>query len=381
MTPVSLAYFILGLSALFWPLATLFFKRRVLGGQWLIMTALLLIGLSIIIYSTFFNTFLAGEYILVIFYMLLSLTVPPMTQMSVTALTRTQGVSRMARLLILPALSLALLMALSVAIGGADMYRLWILRGTDAIAWMFMPNSWRYNLIVAVHFYLYWIVLVVEVAFVAVYTIVSIRHFQRQVGEYHAADAINRRRSMLFYSSIAVNCIAIIISYIIFPFNRPRPLLPVIIFCVVEGAAMLLMGGLSFRIRYSAESLNLDIARTSSSSTRHNLDTLGHRLTAFIEKGNFRDPDISVFSLATQFHVSQDQVVDALYHIHGAHFSDYIDSLRVDHASSLLATASQDDPLLLDRVAHQCGYRDAAALKTAWQRVLHTPLDQSALLD
>ena len=124
MTPIALSYFILGLSALYWPIVTMFFKRTVLGGQWLMMTALTLVGLSIITYSTFFNNFLSGEYLLVILFMLLSLSVPPMTQMSITALTRMQGVSRMARMLVLPSLILGSLMAISVAIGGADMYRI-----------------------------------------------------------------------------------------------------------------------------------------------------------------------------------------------------------------------------------------------------------------
>lgn len=381
MTPISLAYFILGLSALYWPLATLFFKRRVLGGQWLMMTALLLIGLSIILYSTFFNTFLSGEYLLVILYMLLSLSVPPMTQMSVTALTRTQGVSRMARMLILPSLIIGLLMGLSVAIGGADMYRLWIQRGTDMQAWLFFDNSLKYNVIVAVHFYLYWVVLVGEVVFVAVYTIVSIRRFQRQVGEYYSAEGINRRRAMLFYISIAVNCIAIILSYIIYPFNRPRPLWAVEVFCAVEGVAMLIMGGLSYNIRYSAELLSHDINRTSLTS-RHDIVALGRQLTQFIEEGNnYRDPDISVFALATHFHVSQDEVVDALYRLHGSHFSDYIDSLRIEYAADLLASSDHSHSHYLDHIAHQCGYLDTDAFRTAWLHVMHTPLGHSDLFD
>ena len=47
MTPIALIYFILGLSALYWPFVTLFFKRRVLGAQWLIMSALMAMGLSV----------------------------------------------------------------------------------------------------------------------------------------------------------------------------------------------------------------------------------------------------------------------------------------------------------------------------------------------
>ena len=73
MTPISLIYFLLGLSSLYWPFVTLLFKRRVLGAQWLIMAALLAMSLSVIIYSTFFNTFLKGEFLLVIIFMVLSM--------------------------------------------------------------------------------------------------------------------------------------------------------------------------------------------------------------------------------------------------------------------------------------------------------------------
>ena len=375
MTPIALSYFLLGLSALYWPLATLLFKRTVLGGQWLMMTSLLLIGLSIIIYSTFFNSFLSGEYLLVILFMLLSLTAPPMTQMSITALTRTQGVSRMARLLILPSLVIGILMAASVAIGGADMYRLWIQRGLDAMAWHFYPGSWRYNLIVSVHFYLYWVVLVGEVVFVAVYSVVSIRRFLNQVGEFYSHEGINRRHAMLIYVFIAANCIAVILSYIIFPFNRPRPLWAVEVFCVVQGLLMFMTGKVSYNIKYSAEKLKSDLDRASL-PMRHDLNALGRKLSQYIEEGAYRDPDISVFSLAKQFRVSPDQVVDALYRIQGCHFSDYIDSLRVEYAAGLLASASADEPCSLEHIAHQSGYLNVEALRRAYLAVTYTSLPE-----
>ena len=89
MTPISLIYFLLGLSSLYWPFVTLLFKRRVFGAQWLIMAALLAMSLSVIIYSTFFNTFLKGEFLLVIIFMVLSMFTPPLILAAVTTLTET----------------------------------------------------------------------------------------------------------------------------------------------------------------------------------------------------------------------------------------------------------------------------------------------------
>ena len=134
MTPVALTYLILGLVTLFWPVATVLFKRRVLDAQWLSMTALLTMSLSVIIYSTFFNTFLKGEYLLVCIFMVLSMLTPALIQAFVTLLTNPRGLPIRARILILPAVIVTLLMGLSVVIGGADMYRLWIQRGAEGIA-------------------------------------------------------------------------------------------------------------------------------------------------------------------------------------------------------------------------------------------------------
>ena len=66
MTPFAIIYLSLGLVTLFWPLATLLFKRNVLGAQWLLMIALTVMSFSVIVYSTFFNNFLKGEFLLVI---------------------------------------------------------------------------------------------------------------------------------------------------------------------------------------------------------------------------------------------------------------------------------------------------------------------------
>ena len=190
MTPVALTYLILGLATLFWPVATVLFKRRVLAAQWLSMPALLSMSLSVIIYSTFFNTFLKGEYLLVCIFMVLSMITPALIQAFVTLLTNPRGLPIRARILILPAVIVTILMGLSVVIGGADMYRLWIQRGAEGIANRFFANSWRYNLIVAIHYYLYWFVIIAEVTYVAYYCIRHVTRFNRQLGEYYTVDRV-----------------------------------------------------------------------------------------------------------------------------------------------------------------------------------------------
>ena len=379
MTPISIAYFVLGLVALFWPAATLLFKRHVLGAQWLMMTALALVGLSCIIYSTFFNTFLMGEYILVVLYMLLTMAAAPMTQMAVTSLTRPQGVSRTARTLILPMLAVGVMMAASIVIGGADMYRLWIMRGTEKIAYVFYHGSWRYNLIVAVHFYLYWAVLVAEVLFVAIYTVRAISRFHKVLDEYYTSETVRRPDTMLFYIAVSINCIAIVLSYIIYPFNRPRPLWAVVVFCVVQGVAMFVMGYLSYRTSYGAERMRTKMTRRRMVGS-NDTAKFAHELSQYVEKeGHYLDPDISVFLLAEHFHCSQDDVVDAVHKVHGTRFSDYIDGLRFEQATAILLAEPSFDPEdeeQMSRLAHRCGFLGVDALQNSFQREAHVSIAQ-----
>lgn len=372
MTPISIAYFVLGLVALFWPLVTLFFKRRVLDAQWLMVAALAMVGISIIIYSTFFNSFLKGEYMLVLLYMFLSLIAVPMTQVAVTSLTRPQGVSRVSRLLAIPSFAVIVAMFLSIFIGTPEMYRLWIERGADGIAGRFFDGSWRYNLIVVVHYYLYWFVIVGELLFLTVYSVVAIHRFRHVLDEYFTEEFADRRTLSLSYVAIAVNCLAIVLSYIVYPFNRPRPLWVVVVFCVVEAAAMFAMGWLVYHISHSAESMRHANVRTGFGNRP--VPALAREVAAYVERDrHFLDPDISVFLLADRLRMSQDDVVDAVHHLHGTTFSVYIDSLRIEYAASLLAAVRRtvfDDPEAMTRIAHRCGYLNEEAFLQAFERVM-----------
>ena len=378
MTPISIAYFVLGLVALFWPLATLFFKRRVLDAQWLMVAALAMVGISIIIYSTFFNSFLKGEYMLVLIYMFLSLIAVPMTQVAVTSLTRPQGVSRMARLLAIPSFVVIVAMFLSIFIGTPEMYHLWIERGADGIAGRFFDGSWRYNLVVVVHYYLYWFVIVGELLFLTVYSVVTIHRFRHVLDEYFTEEFADRRTLSLTYVAIAVNCLAIVLSYIVYPFNRPRPLWAVVVFCVVEAAAMFAMGWLVYHISHSAENMRRASVRTGFGNRP--MAALAREVADYVERDrNFLNPDLSVFLVAERLHLSQDDVVDAIHHIHGAHFSSYVDSLRIEYAVSALLAEKDfdaDDYERLTALAHRCGYLSPEALDRAFTNIMQKSLQQ-----
>ncbi|MBP5546877.1 MAG: AraC family transcriptional regulator [Bacteroidales bacterium] len=384
MTPIALIYFLLGLSALYWPFMTLFFKRRVLGAQWLIMSALMAMGLSVIIYSTFFNNFLKGEYLLVIMFMIISMFTPPLIQAAVTNLTET-GEKRplLARLnvLIIPALVVVFLMAASVIIGGADMYRLWIQRGSEGIAHHFFASSWRYNLIVAVHFYLYWFLIVAEVTFVGVYSIIRINRFSRLLDEYYTANGVHRADLLGTYLFVALNCFFVVFSYVMYPFNSPRPVVGTAVGAVMQAVVMFFIGYCAFRTPVGVEVLNENKRRLREYSRRDQA-LLGRQLSEYVEDDKaYLNPDLSVFLLADHFRVSEDDIIDAVHRQQGTTFSDYINSLRIEHAVRLLNEQKTlyrlEEPDDISRLAHQCGYLSADALRHAYSDVMQAPFPKN----
>ena len=378
MTPLSIIYLIVGLVTIIWPLLLLFFKRKVLDAQWMMMTSLLLFGLSAIIYSSFFNTFLKGEYLLVIMYMIVSLCVLPVTQAAVAIFKHVKGATYSYRVLVIPSLVTVLLMAASVTIGGADMYRLWIARGADWMAGSFFPGSWRYNLIVLVHYYTYWLVLIGEAVYMAFYVVVRLSRFNRMLKEYYTDQQHNSHYIRGIYLTVGINCVCVVVNYVFFPFNTPRPEGLVGVICLLQAIDLFLLGWYFYHLNYSAESLGERI-RSSNKYGRGNLAQLGEQIIQFVEREKgYLNPDLSVFMLSEVFKVSQDDVVDAIHNLHGTPFSEYVDSLRVEHAIAFLENHpafNVDDSEHLSMLAHSCGYTDSDALQQSFGKVLQTSVE------
>ncbi|MBP5340891.1 MAG: helix-turn-helix domain-containing protein [Bacteroidales bacterium] len=381
MTPIALIYFLLGLSALYWPFVTLFFKRHVLVAQWLIMAALMSMGLAVILYSTFFNSFLKGEYLLVIMFMVLSLFTPPLILSAVTNLTDTeQNRPKLTRLHMLgiPAVVLVALMSASVIIGGDDMYRLWIQRGSESIAHHFFAGSWRYNLIVVVHFYLYWFLIVAETTFVGIYSIIRINRFSRLLDDYYSVNRVNRADLLGTYLFVALNCFFVVFSYVMYPFNTPRPVVGTAFGAALQAVDMFFIGYCAFRTPVSVEVLNESRQRLIPHS-RRDLRHLGRNLVEYMEREKaFLNPDLSVFLLADYFRVSEDDIIDAVHRQCGTSFSDYVESQRIEYALRLLNEQQQsyhtDNPDDMTRLAHQCGYLERSKFENSFQRIMQTSL-------
>lgn len=381
MTPVALTYFLLGLSALLWPVALLLLRRYVLDAQWMIAAAMALLGTSLILYSTLFNHFLNAEYILVVLYMVTALATPPTTLLAVHALTRTEGLGRMIRLVFIPTLLTALALALSVAAGGADMYRAWIDSGVRGQSHIFFEGRLRYNIIVFVHFYLFSVILALQTLAMALYTALQFRRYLRILREYLPSD---RHRTLVSHSyliSILLLAILFSASLILFPLNTPRMLLPVILLAIPQALAIALLGFNTYNLHHGAEILGRRISQTSTSPRlRRDPVSLDRAIALHLQQGAYLDPHLSVFTLAEHFHVSQDQIVDSVHRLHGAPFADFVDSHRIDHLLHLLDTHSAPPDATgyqLTLLAHQCGFPDAQSLLSAWRHIMRTPFPGS----
>ena len=312
-------------------------------------------------------------------FMILSMFTPPLIQAAVSDLTDA-GEKRplLARpnVLVIPAVVVVALMSVSVIIGGDDMYRLWIQRGSEGIAHRFFADSWRYNLIVSVHYYLYWILIVAETTFVGVYSIIRINRFSRLLDEYYTANRVHRSDLLGTYLFVALNCFCVVFSYVMYPFNTPRSVVGTAIGAIVQAVIMFFIGYFAFRTPVGVEVLNENKKRLTEHS-RRDLTHLGRQLSEYVEGSKaYLNPDISVFLLADHFRVSEDDIIDAIHRQHGYSFANYIDSLRIEHADRLLDEQKNlfhpDDPEDMSRLAHQCGYLNADNLRHAWISVTQT---------
>ena len=375
MTGVSLTYLLLGVAALLWPLALLFFRREVLGAQWLIAVTMLLFGFSLITFSTLFNSFLEGEYLLVLLFMIFALTTPPVAYLSMVSLMNPRGITGRNKLLFYPSLAFMLLLVMSVALGGPDMYRLWIDRGTDGYAHAFYAGSWRYNTIVAIHYYLFYLLLLAEIVFLVVAGAGMMRRYKRLLSEYYTIDTHHERQAQRILLGELIVATAVCLGYLLFPFNSARPLWASVVECVAAAAGLMIVGWNLYHIGYGAEKLASLQRRQMLPKA---IGPMSRSVSRHIEQNRlFLDPDLSVHMLADRLHLSEDDIVDAIHHLHGITFGNYIDGLRVNYGTKLLldpATSHSTDPENVTILAHRCGFLNAQALESALMRELNKPL-------
>lgn len=378
MTPISLGLILVGLSTFFWPLATLLFKRHVLDAQWLMMLALTMTGASFILLGCLFNNFLKGEYLIQMLFFDVILITPPIIHVALSVLTQPQASSLSVRVFFLPSLLCIALMIISVAIGGHEMYLRWASRGLEGMSGVFFPNSWRYNLIVAVNFYLFWALFFFQFFYVFIVSIRQYLRFKRINSEYFTSDrfySVNLKRIFLASN---LGMLVMFIGMFTNPFVEEHTLLFYLTYCLPLALIAFYLGRSIYMINNSAERIPL------RKPGRRDTAALAKQLVEYIEKQQaFLNPDLSVFMLAKHFHTSEDDIIDAIHHFHGSTFADYIDALRIERASLLLTTSGTPHADLdsLSQLAHQCGFADADTLRRTFRKVMHTSLSEDLLDD
>ena len=377
MTPVSIGLTLLGLIALFWPIATVLCKRNVLNAQWLMMLAMFMLSLTFILLGCLFNTFLQREYLLLMLFLDVIIVTPPVIHIALTVLTHRQA-SLSVRAFFLPSLICIALMIASSIIGGADMYRLWAARGLQGLSGAFFPNSWRYNLIVAANFYLFWTVFTFETLFILISGIRQAFHLKRINSEYYSAERYHNLNLRGIYIAANLGLLIFILSQFTKPFEPDNTLFFYLLYVLPLAIILLYIGRSVYRINNGAERI------PRHSRSRRDPVAIARQIEQYVEKEKaYLNPDLSVFLLAEHLHTSEDDIIDAIHFSQGIPFADYIDALRVQHTISILLAQHPDikNPDTLSQLAHSSGFLSSDALEKAWQRVTHAPLSQSHFIE
>lgn len=375
MTPVSLSLTILGLISLFWPLATLFFKRNVLHAQWLMMLAISLLAFSFILLGSLFNKFLIGEYILLMMFLIVIIINPPIIHIALAILTQPHPSTRRNRLVFLPALFCISFIILSAFVAGPDTFRLWTARGAEGLSWQFLPNNWRYNLIVFVNSYLFWAVFAFEFIFILITGIRQFVQFKRISSEYYTTARFNNINLRGIYIAANIALLIMALSQITNPFADNHRFILYFTFCAPLAIISFYVGRSVYMINTGAEQLPSSERLAFRNKDR---DALSRLLEKHVERERaYLDPDISVFLLAEHFNTSEDNIIDLIHRRMGVSFGEYVDSLRIEYATAQILegrTLDFDDDDALNRFAHSCGYLSAVDFQHAFSSVMHTSL-------
>lgn len=377
MTIESYSYFIMGFFSLLWPLLLFFFRRHVLGGQWLLAAAMAVFGIAVILYSTLFNTFLRGEYLLVLLFMMFGSGSPMLVYVALKALTHPQGVSIKARGVFLFPVIMWVAMFISVFVGGPDMYRMWIERGSLGDAGMFFSGSWRYNTIVLVHYYFFIVVLLVETIFLEVSAFRMLARYKDILSEYFTDSRRDGTAVRLIILGLTVTNLVLIISYSVYPFNCIRPLWVTLVCTTIQSASLFFAGWHMYHLGLGAEQLHMpDNHLKALRGSR----AMAQRVSEHIEQERrYLNPYLSVPMLSQDLGICEDDIIDAIHQQHGSSFADYIDGLRIEHALQLmsgLSSAMMSKPSDITMMAHRCGFNDADSFEKAFAKVTQKTVSQ-----
>lgn len=389
MTIYAWLYMIPGLVSLFWPVMVLLVKKKPTRAQWLMAASCTVIGFSMILYSTYFNTNLQSEYFLNFLYTTISLFGAPLLYQYILCQTSLDGLSYRSRVVFAPSVVMTMIIIAVSIIGRAHGCRLFLSQavhgGNTALT-----GPWSYNLMIIFGYYGFLITLALGVVYTAVLGSIKFIQYDKMVSEYYAANHMSRIQvgPWIFIYGVSVLLVAIILC--IKPLHQLTniPLLAVI--SVIQSVGMFLLGMYAYRQQYTAETLShklreLDLrygVPQNDADFESRLTTVRDELTDYVERQQaYLNPDLSLVTLANHLHVSQRFLMRVLHEERGCSFAEYIDGLRISKAVGLLMvgaknkgsaylTSSIDDVEKAESFAHQCGYTSITAFYMAFNRVM-----------
>ena len=92
--------------------------------------------------------------------------------------------------------------------------------------------------------------------------------------------------------------------------------------------------------------------------------SLAEKIKTYVEQ-HFTDPQISLASVAAEFHITEPYLSRVFKQSAGENFSKYVEKLRVTKAQELIRTGDMN----LTRVAEQVGYNSSQVFRRAYKRV------------
>jgi len=323
---------------MFWPLATLFVKRNVLQVQWLMMTAILLYGISMLLASCMMNNFLCNEIIIDVLFIIFCLATPAMIRVATSRLTRFGGVSRIIRLHTIYLIIVALTIVVLVYFGDREIYEIIFLT-----------------------------VISIEMLYTVYYLVRQTIRLQKMLDDYYSSNYSRNKTLLKMVVCVLINCAICILTRILYPMHTPEPIWYTIITNSINAASVWVLGHNTYNLDFGVERFLID----NHSGVGGDPAKVSRKMCNYIESEGYQYPDLSVFDLATRFRISQDDVVDIIHKLHGCTFFEYVDSIRIEKLTKLLLAEHPDmtDDTVVERLAHRCGYLSAEALLTSYKNM------------
>lgn len=379
MTIYAWLYLIPGIASFVWPIMMLLVKKHVNDVQWLFSFSQVVIGLAILLYSSYFNTNIRGEYFLNLLYCSFAVLAPAVYYLFVNKLTNPDGVTLKERMVFLSPIMFIVVMISSALVAGREYYRLYLDRavyGGDAS----LLSASSYNQLVVINYYVFLIFLVSSITVITILSFFKFIKYFKLLDEYMAANGKKRLFALnvrvIFVISTTIILLALILGT--HPLYDIQSVPLVMIISIVMTLLQLILGFVVWNVGVTAE----DISKMKSlEDHRHGrmqwlgpqelLDhykELDEKVVSLVEEQQlYLDPRFGLDMLSDRLEVSSVEIVDMLHVMHGCSFAEYVNGLRIDRAVTLILLKSENDDAVmlkykvnktdfLDEIAAECGY-------------------------